>query len=184
VTAGFVLVLASIVALTISVLLLRRVVGPRSGDEFICAEDNCWQEDDVLAAEVAERIFNPEDSEFVAGETSQRFTRKFRHERTALALDWLRLVRRHVVRVFRDHRRAARGNSEVAPVDEFRLVFEFLLFQVTSGILYCLIWVNGPLHTARLLGWSLDLAWKFRKIAESVMPGNASAAGSTKLDRM
>src|SRR5438105_2083574 len=125
---------------------------------------------DCLTSELSARIFDPEDLDFVASETPRQLTRQFRRERTALALDWLRAVRGQVNQLIRDHLRAARGNPDLKPADEIRLGFEFLLFQLTSGILYLVIWAYGPPRAAKLVGYSLDLAAQLRKVTEDVLP--------------
>src|SRR5437660_8356208 len=74
-----------------------------------------------LTSELSARIFDPEDSNFVASETSRQFTRQFRRERTQLALDWLRAVRSQVNQLIRTHARAARRNPDLKPADEIKL---------------------------------------------------------------
>jgi len=123
-----------------------------------------------LTSELSARIFDPEDLNFVASETSRQLTRQFRQERTALALDWLRAVRRDVNQLIRAHLRAARGNADLKPADEIKLGFEFLVFQLTSGILYLVIWAFGPPRAAKLVGYSLELARQLRKVTKNVLP--------------
>jgi hypothetical protein len=178
-TALLYLVLISVATLTISVFLLKCAVrrGSDGGINWTDEDVSFGLKEDPLDLEVSARIFNPEDSDFVASETSRQFTRRFREERTALALGWLRRVRTLVSRLIRSHRRAAPGNRDLKPTDELKLVFEFLLFQLMSGILWCVIWVHGPLHAAKLVRWSLELAGKLRRITEEIVPVATSAAG-------
>ncbi|SRR6266568_5444061 len=125
---------------------------------------------DPLDSELSARIFDPEDEDFVAGETSPRSARQFRQERIAVALDWLQGVRSQVNQSIRAHVRAARGNAGLKPADEVRLGFEFLLFQLMSGILYLVIWACGPPRAAKLVGYSLELAGQMRKVTDDVLP--------------
>jgi len=141
--------------------------GEASGVEHETAGSFGW---DTLTLELSRRIFDREDSDFVASETSRQITRQFRRERTALALDWLRGVRGEVNQLIRAHFRASRGNGDLKPATEIRLWFEFLLFQLTSGILYLVIWVSGPPQAAALLGYSLELAAQLRKVTEDILP--------------
>ena len=129
-----------------------------------------------LTSELSARIFDPEDADFVASETSRGNARQFRQERIALALDWLRAVRRQVNQLIRAHVRAARGNAGLKPADEIRLGFEFLLFQLTSGILYFVILACGPPRAAKLVGYSLELAGQLRKVTEDVLPADRQVA--------
>ena len=131
---------------------------------------------DSLASELSARIFDPEDLNFVASEASRQLTRQFRRERTTLALGWLRAVRGQVNHLIRAHLRAARGNAELKPADEIKLGFEFLVFQLTSGILYLVIWSFGPPRAAKLVGYSLELAGQMRNVAKDVLPAGHQVA--------
>ncbi len=131
---------------------------------------------DPLDSELSARIFDPEDADFVACETSRRDARQFRQGRTALALDWLREVRGQVNQLIRAHVRAVRGNASLKPADEIRLGFEFLLFQLTSGILYLVISACGPPRVAKLVGYSLELAGQLRMVTEDVLPADRQVA--------
>ncbi|SRR6266403_3389629 len=169
-TVALYLALISAVLLIISILLLTRAVG-RASEAAVDNEKevSLGFKEDALALEVSARIFNPEDLNFVATETSGQFAHTFREERTTLALGWLRHVRGQVRQLIRIHRRTVRVNSDLKPLDEFRLFFGFLLFQLMSGMLYCVIWVHGPVEAARVLEWSLQFAGKLRKIAEEAV---------------
>jgi hypothetical protein len=159
-------------ALTILVLLLKRAARRSPGGGFCSTQDDLSRarKDDAFDLDVGARIFSPEDSDFVASETSSQFTRTFDDERAVLALDWLRRVRSEVSSLIRDHRLAARQNPSVKPADELKLAFEFVLFQLTIGVLYGVVWVQGPTGAAKLLGFSLDLAGRLRGLAEDVVP--------------
>jgi hypothetical protein len=130
----------------------------------------------TLTSELSARIFDPEDSDFVAGETSRQLARSFRRQRAVLALDWLGEVRQEVRLLMRAHRGAARSNPDLTPAGELKVVFEFLLFQVTTGILYLVIWIIGPLHAARLVGYSLELGGQLRKMSEDILPAGTQVA--------
>lgn len=131
---------------------------------------------DSSSSEVCARIFDAEDCEFVASRTSRHFSRNFRRERTVLALDWLRVARRQVNRSIRAHLRAARENVGLEPAGEIKLAFEFLLFQLTSGILYVVILACGPPRAAKLVGCSLELARRLRKLTADVLPTGRGVA--------
>lgn len=171
------LVIAAI-ALTVSVLFLWRDTRRSFNENAYATEEETslpfsW---DPISSELSARIFDPEDSDFVTRESSRLIARSFRRQRSALALDWLLAVRKHVNLLMRAHRRAARSNPGLKPAGELRLGFEFLLFQVTSGSLYLVIWLIGPLHAAKLVGYSLELAGQFRKMTEDILPGGTRVA--------
>jgi hypothetical protein len=169
------LVVINVATLAALALLLQRAVRRSSNRELY------WMHEDVsfdlknpaLDLEVSARIFSSEDFGLVARETSRQFALRFREERTVLALAWLRQLRTEVRGLMYDHRRAARGNRDIKPTGELRLVFEALLFQLTSGILWWIVWGYGPLHATRLLRWSLELAGKLRRISGEVLPATS-----------
>jgi hypothetical protein len=130
---------------------------------------------DSLATELSARIFSAEDSEFVSSETCASAARAFQQERTTLALEWLRGVRTQVNRLFRSHLQAARQNPDLKPAGELRLGMHFLTFQLTTGILYIVIRMRGPLPAARLVLFSLLLSEKMLKMAKDVLPGTGTA---------
>lgn len=132
---------------------------------------------DYLTSELSARIFYREDSDFIATETSRHVTRHFRRERIRLALDWLHAVRSHVNRLMGVHLRASRENSGLKPADEMRVWIEFVLFQLTSGILYLVIWTCGPPRAADLVAYFLELGGQLRRVTQDVLPaGHETAA--------
>jgi xanthosine utilization system XapX-like protein len=136
---------------------------------------------DSLAAGLSARIFSSEDSEFVASKTCASIARAFRKERTTLALEWLRGVRTQVNCLFRSHLQAARQNPDLKPAGELRLGMHFLAFQLTTGILYIVIRVRGPVPAARLLLLSLELSERVLRMAKDVLPSTATAVSAELL---
>lgn len=167
--------LAAVIILSVCLFLSRRA-GRWNSHDGIEREATGSFEWDSLTSELSGRIFDPEDSDFVASETSQQIIRQFRRERTALALAWLRAVRAQVNQLMRTHFRASRINDDLKPADEIKLWFEFLLFQVTTGTLYLVIWACGPPRAAHLLLYSLELAAQLRKVTENVLPAGRQVA--------
>jgi hypothetical protein len=159
----------------VTVLCLCLLLSGRDGRDSD-QETSAHLEWDSLTLGAGARIFDPEDWDFVGSEASRHFTRQFRKERTALALDWLRAVRSQVNQSIRAHLRAARGNADLKPADEIRLWLDFLRFQATSGILYLMVWTYGPPRAAKLLGYSQELAEKVRQATEDLLPAGHHVA--------
>ena len=177
-TALLYLVVINVVTLAISALLLQFALRRSSHRRLNWSDEHVLFDlkNPALDLEVSARIFSSEDFDFVKREVPRQYALRFSEERTVLALGWLCRVRSQVNGLIRAYRRAARGNRDLKPTDELKLVFEVLLFQLTSGILWWVIWFHGPLHAAKLLGWSLELAGKLRRITEAVLPA-ATPAG-------
>jgi hypothetical protein len=170
--------LAAAIVLVVAVVFLRRETRRSFNEERHATEEDApvllsW---DQVTSELSARIFDREDSDFVARESSGQIARSFRIQRAGLALDWLLQVRKHVNLLMRAHLRAARGNPSLKPSGELSLGFEFLLFQVTCGIFYLVIWLVGPLHAAALVGYSLRLAGQLRKMTEDILPDGTQVA--------
>jgi hypothetical protein len=124
---------------------------------------------DSLVAELSARIFSAGDSEFVSGQCPN-LARTFRQERTILAIEWLRGVRRQVNCLFRSHLKAARQNPDLTPAGELRLGAHFLALQIATAVLYVIIRVRGPLRAARLVVLLLGRSDKFVRIAKEIIP--------------
>lgn len=140
----------------ISFILLKHSARRNSGGGLYWTQED-EPKVDSTTLEIPAKIFSREDSDFVASETSAGFARKFRDERAIIALCWVRRVRCEVSILIHYHRRRARENPDAKPIDELKLALDFLLFELTSGILCCFIWLFGPVHAATLLAWSMDL---------------------------
>ena len=166
--------LGAVILLLISFLLIR--AGLRREQNRDAYEGHAKEfKRDSLAAELSARIFSAEDSEFVSSKTCASVARAFRQERTTFALEWLRGVRTQVNHLFRAHLQAARQNPDLKPAGELRLGMHFLTFQLTTGILYIVIRVRGPLPAARLVLLSLRLSEKVLKMAKDVLPSTGTA---------
>jgi hypothetical protein len=178
VSGQFYLLVIGAIAVAVCVLILWRD-RQRSFNENASAREEetslpvGW---DPLTSELSAKMFDREDSDFVASESSRQMARSFRRQRAALALDWLVEVRKYVRLLMRAHRRAARSNPDLKPADELRLGSGFLLFEVTTGILYLVIWAIGPTHAAALVGYSLQLAGQLGKMAEAILPAGSQVA--------
>jgi hypothetical protein len=131
---------------------------------------------DPLVSELGAKLFDAKDTEFVGRQCPQELARRFRAERTELALDWLSQLRKHANLLMREHARGARSDSNLKPADELKLALEFLLFQVSSGILYLTIWMFGPLRASRLVGYPVALAQELHKMTDVIAPTGAQVA--------
>jgi hypothetical protein len=67
-----------------------------------------------------------------------------------------------------EHVRAARVNPNLRTADEVKLALEFLRFHVSNRVLYCAVWVHGPLAAGNLVRYSTRLACELKGLLESV----------------
>lgn len=175
-TVHFYVLFIGVLMLVGSGLVLRRSARLHVDAQVYWCEEPVLSGEDALLLELGTRIFAPEDYALVKLETSREFHRRFRAERTALALGWLDQVRRGAGRLMRAHVRAARRNPNLRPADEVKLGFEFLVFRLTIGLLYCAVWLRGPLHAAKLVGYCSELARELKRMSVEALPVASSMA--------
>lgn len=163
-------------AFAISLLLLCRARRRTDGIGTSWLARCSWldEEKDTLVLELGKGIFGPGDWRLVAQATPREFANGFYNERTLLALEWIRKVRSRMRKLVGEHRRAVRVRPDVATTSELKLAFEFLSFELASGILYYLIVLRGPSGATNLLDCYLSSALKLRGIVQQIAPATAS----------
>jgi hypothetical protein len=107
---------------------------------------------------LGERIFSPEDWDFITAHTTPGIQRLFLRERKILAYSWLRQTRRNIGRLMDFHRKAVRRNIRLDPSLEFRLALDYALFLLMYEILLGLIWLRGPFCARRIVGYAASMA--------------------------
>jgi hypothetical protein len=146
--------------LILAILLLQRATHPE--DDRAEPSNEGETEADLYAESfpkrLADRLFGPEDWEFVAKQESARLKRLFIQQRTALALSWLRGVRANATKLTRVHSLAARTNSRLEPLVEVRVVVDYLFVQGLCQILALAIWLRGPVNLSRFIRYADDLS--------------------------
>lgn len=172
-TVHFYVLLAGILMLIASVLVLKRSARDARINR---SEASLLPVEDALTLELGPRIFAAEDYDFVQLNTARSFRRRFRAERTALALAWLDQVRGGIGGLIRAHVRAVRGNANLRPADEVKLGFEFLVFRLMLGLLYGAVWLRGPSAAARLVGSCVELAEELKRMSAEGLPVAGSMA--------
>jgi len=159
--------LALIVMLWLGHARTRRMLA----DDDLHGESAVATDDFVL--EMGPNIFEAEDGALIQRETSAAFARKFREERTALALAWLRRARRSVNAMMRVHSESARSRADLRVSGEIRLALEFLAFHAALGVLYCAVSLQGPFRVAALARYSMSLAGRLKQSAGELAPSPA-----------
>jgi hypothetical protein len=141
-------VLFLILALLLIVLLALSLI--QAGTAANSISEQTLDYENLLSAraggdgELAERLFGPDDWEFVNEFGSSKLREKFVRQRKALALTWVSTIRADVTRLMRLHRIAARTSSELKPASELRVTFNYLCFEATCQFVVCVIWLHGP----------------------------------------
>lgn len=170
-TALYYVILAS--ALALVVILWRGYARTHRllADHDLSADSGMATDSFVL--EIGPNLFHTEDGALVESEASPAFSRKFREERTALALAWLRRVRRSVNAAMRFHAESARSRADLSVSSELKLALEFVAFHAALGVLYCAVSLQGPFQVAALARYSTSLAGRLKQSAGELAPSPA-----------
>ena len=166
--------LGGMIALGGAVVLLRRSARRRLDHLYFCHFGHLgpprW---DALSLELGTRIFSSQDCDFVAAETAADFQRRFREERTVLALAWLKQLGGEINHLMRGHLKAARTAPDIRSADELRLGIEYLLFQIANASLRCMVWMYGPTAAGKLVRYSIRLAVELKDLTQDIAPATS-----------
>ena len=119
--------------------------------------------------ELVGRIFGTEDWNYVSVHESERIQRLFREERKKLAILWLRGTRDQARALMRFHKVHAAKSTGLEPVSEVKLAFDYFLFQLSCEFLAGLIWLYGPTHARRLVGFASGFSDRLRSLAFAIL---------------
>ena len=124
------------------------------------------------------RCFSEEDVKFVASLGSRTVSRLLVLERRRLALEWLRLTRREIRRLFGLHVQTVRFAADLRPVVEFQLLVQAGAFLFIYELLGALVRFYGPFraqaYVRSIQGLGSVLANLGGGIAQSVVAAPAS----------
>ena len=132
--------------------------------------------------DLGERIFGPEDWDFVSRDAPSDTRRMFQRERTFLALTWLRRTRLQVSQVMRAHVAVAQQSDDLRLATEIRLALSYFLFLILCNSLIGWVWFHGPVRTRKIVGqtlqWAAQLRGAFEQLMASVDPASCRVAGT------
>lgn len=132
--------------------------------------------------DLGERIFGPEDWDFVSSETPSEIRRMFQRERTVLALAWLRRTRSHVIQVMNMHLAVAQQNQDLELTTEMRLALSYFLFLFLCNCLIGWVWLFGPVRTRKVVRqtvqWAAQLRGAFEHLMARVDPASCKVVGT------
>ena len=126
--------------------------------------------------DLGERIFGPEDWDFVSRDTPSEIRRMFQRERTFLALTWLRRTRLQVSQIMCAHVAVAQQSDDLRLATEIRLALSYFLFLILCNSLIGWVWLYGPVRTRKIVGqtlqWAAQLRGAFEQLMARVDPAN------------
>ncbi len=132
--------------------------------------------------DLGERIFGPQDWDFVSRETPSEIQRIFQRERTVLAIAWLRRTRLQVSQVMRAHLAVAQQSEDLQLATEIRLALSYFLFLILCNSLIGWVWLHGPVRTRKIVGqtlqWAAQLRSTFVQLMARVDPTSCRVVGT------
>lgn len=174
---------AGTLLLIVLILVSRQSARHRFDDDSLFGDETVGLEKwDSLSLELGARVFSSQDLDFVARHCSGEFRRRFREERSLLALEWLAQIRSEIDRSMRVHVKTARLNANLKTSGELKLALEYFLFQLSNRVLYCAVCVHGPLAAAKLVRYSTRLAAELKGLLEILPNAHSVAAEIIKDD--
>jgi hypothetical protein len=109
--------------------------------------------------ELAQRIFSQTDWNYVAREAGP-IKRLFIQERRALALQWLRYIRKQASQVIHCHRVYTPSHPR-RRADRLKLFGNYTLLLSLCAVLYLGIQLGNPIHSSRLAAWAVTIVERF-----------------------
>ncbi len=132
--------------------------------------------------DLGERIFGPQDWDFVSRETPPETQRMFQRERTVLAIAWLRRTRLQVSHVMRTHVAGVQQSEDLQLATEMRLALSYFLFLILCNSLIGWVWLHGPVRTRKIVGqtlqWAAQLRGAFEQLMARVDPASCRVVGT------
>ena len=132
--------------------------------------------------DLGERVFGPEDWDFVLSETTWEIHRMFQRERTVLAIAWLRRTRFQVSQVMRAHLAVAQRSEDLQLATEMRIALSYFLFLILCNSLIGWVWLHGPVRTRKIVGqtlqWASQLRGAFEQLMARVDPASCRVVGT------
>ena len=123
----------------------------------------------VPDGDLSERIFDPEDWDFVSREAPPEIQRMFLRERTVLVISWLRRAKSRISQAMGAHVTAAGQNEDLQLGTETKLALTYLLFLILCQFMIGLIWLRGPVGNRKIVGQMLHWAAQLLEAFERLM---------------
>ncbi len=126
---------------------------------------------ELLPPTFIERVFSPEDCEFISTHAPLPVQRLFYKERRAIALTWLRQTRGQLTRLMRYHLTSARANRNVKPASEALLAANYFSIILASDLLELLVRWQGPFRTRRMAFRAARVTTRLCDLSQNLVPG-------------
>src|SRR5882724_2630475 len=150
------LILLAIALLLIALLslLLRRsdVASSPDASPLVsgAAAPGAYQSFEERRGELLDRVFGPDDWEFVLHHSPKHVQRLFLQERKEIAFYWLSQIRSLAKIAIQIHIAHSRKYAELRPVLELRLAIDYFMIRLKCAIVAAILWLGGPVALRRM----------------------------------
>src|SRR5437868_14065660 len=116
--------------------------------------------------ELLDRIFGPNDWDYVLSRASKQVQRLFLKERKEIAFCWISDMRSRAKIAMRNHVAHARKADKLQPALELRLTFEYFMIRAKCELIAAILWLRGPLAMRRMIKQLTGLSIQVRGLLE------------------
>jgi hypothetical protein len=158
---GTVTLLAVLLIVLLGFLLHRSKREPASDGRQLLADgaaNNARLPADDRRKELLDRMFGPDDWEFILSRATKDVQRLFLRERRELAFCWLSEIRSRAKAAMRIHIARARASQNLEVLPELRLMIEYFLIQAKCGLVAAVLWLRGPVGLRRMVQQIVNLS--------------------------
>ena len=119
-----------------------------------------------LQKELLDRIFGPEDWEFVLSRAPKEVQRLFLRERREIAFCWLSAIRSRAKAAMQFHIAHARRSEKMQALLETRLLIDYFLLQVKCVFVAAVLLLRGPIALRKMSKQAGGLSDQLRSLLE------------------
>jgi hypothetical protein len=115
----------------------------------------------LVAESQMDRLFCAEDWEYVSRVMPPSIQKMFYRERRAVLILWLLRTRKSAGKLVRQYKKIVRDNPDLSGITEIKIGLDYYRFWLFCEFLLLLVWLRGPIKTAKMIRWTLGRARRF-----------------------
>jgi hypothetical protein len=112
---------------------------------------NAYESFEDCRGELLDRMFGPDDWDFVLSRAPKQVQRLFLNERKELARYWVSHVRIQAKTAMRIHVAHSRNADKLQPFLELRLAIDYLMVRAKCALVAAVLWLRGPMALRKMI---------------------------------
>jgi len=116
--------------------------------------------------ELLDRVFGPEDWEFVLSSAPKDVQRLFLRERKEIAFCWLHEIQNQAKAVMQFHVAHVKRSEHLQPLAELRLWVDYFSLRAKCGLVAAVLWLRGPIALRKMVKQAGGLPHQLRSLLE------------------